>query len=297
MKKFLAAMLAAMMVVSAFAFAGCTNTETPADDVVNNDVVENQDDASVEADQTVTDENADAGELIVLTNAAFPPFEYMEGDKVVGVDMDIAQAIADELGKTLVIKNVEFDTIIGSIKAGKADMGAAGITVTDERKLEVDFSEKYVTSKQYIILPEDSEVTTVEELEGMKIGVQTGTTGDLILADEIGVEGGCLYGTGAELLNYDNALDATVAMQAGKINAVVIDELPAKSIVAVNEGLKTIELVYIDGSNTEEEYALCVAKGNTELLEAANKVIKALAEEGKIEEFLINHTSKSAVTE
>lgn len=240
------------------------------------------------------------GTLVMYTNAAFVPFEYVNGNEVVGVDVDIARAIAEEIGVTLDVRNVEFDTIIASIKTGKGDIGAAGITVRPDREEEVDFSTKYIKSKQYIILPEDSDVETIEDLAGMKIGVQEGTTGNFVISDEIDlnndIEGtGALEGTGAEVLLYVNAVDASMALKSGKIDAVVIDELPALNIANVNDGLKAIELVFDDGSTTEEEYAICVKKGNEELLEIINKVIEELLEDGSIEEFIIYHTNETTI--
>ena len=242
------------------------------------------------------------GELIVYTNAEFPPFEYMSEGKPVGVDMDIAKAIADELGVKLTIENVKFDTIISSVQSGKASMGAAGITVTDERKESVDFSISYTTSTQYVILPADVEFENITSLKGMKIGVQLGTTGDFIMSDEVkGYKDddgkdvkGLLQDTGAEVIPYNNANLAAEALKSGKIQAVVIDKLPAELIAKKSgETLKAIELVYEDGSNTAEEYAICVAKGNDTLLEVVNKVIKNLIDEGKIDSFIVEHTTNA----
>ena len=218
----------------------------------------------------------EAGVITVYTNAEFPPFEYMSDNKPVGVDMQIAQAIADEIGVKLEIKNVKFDTILSSVNSGKGSMGIAGISVTDERKQEVDFSIDYATSKQYIILQKDSEVAKIEDLAGMKIGVQLGTTGDIIISEEIN-------GTEDE-------------MNSGKVDAVVIDKLPAEIVASQYENFKAIELVYADGSNTEESYAVCVAKGNQELLELVNKVIEKLNKDGTIDQWIVDHTTKSSAS-
>lgn len=169
------------------------------------------------------------GELIMYTNAAFPPFEYLNGEEVVGVDVDIAKEIAKSIGVKLTIKNVEFDTILASIESGKGDIGAAGISITDERKQQVDFSDKYVTSMQYIILAEDSDIKTIEDLKGKRIGVQSGTTGDLIISEETEKDG-VLVDSKTKVMPYNNAIDASMALKSGKIDAVVIDELPAKNI-------------------------------------------------------------------
>ena len=239
-----------------------------------------------------------AGKITMATNAEFPPFEYLENDKVVGVDADIAAEIAKDLGVELEIVDGKFDAVIPSVQSGKASFGAAGMTVTEDRAKKVDFSVKYITSTQYIIVPKDSDVKTIEDLAGKRIGVQLGTTGDFIITDE--VEGykdkdgnpvkGVLQDTGATITRANNAIDATQDMVNGKLNAVVIDKLPAENIVATQATTKTFELVYSDGSNTEEQYAIAVAKGNETLLEAINKTLQRLMDEGKIDEFVVNHS-------
>lgn len=250
------------------------------------------------------DEIKESGELIMTTNAAFPPFEYAgEGGQVEGVDADIAAAIAEELGVKVKIDNVEFKSALAAISNGQADIAVAGITVTEDRKKSMDFSDTYAKSVQYIIVKDDNDtVKSIEDLAGMKIGVQMSTTGDMILGDEINgykdengkdVEG-VLEGTGAEVVAYKSALLA--AMDIGsQVDAVVIDKLPAENIVATNDGLKCFEMVYADGSNTEEEYAVAITKGNKELLEVVNKVIAELKESGKIEEFILKHTGATAL--
>lgn len=239
------------------------------------------------------------GEIVMYTDAAFPPFEYVEGNEVKGVDVQIGEAIAEELGVELKVENVKFDSIVESVKTGKADFGAAGMTVTDERKEQVDFTNTYITSVQYIIVPEDADVETIEDLAGMQIGVQLGTTGDFIVSDEVnGYQDddgndvkGVLQDTGAAVNQYANAIEAAQDMLAGRMDAVVIDKLPAESIVNNNTGLKCFELVYSDGSTTDEEYAICIAKGNEDLLEIMNDVIQKLMDEGKIDEWVTDHSN------
>ena len=242
------------------------------------------------------------GELVVYTNAEFPPFEYLANGKPTGVDMDIAKAIADEIGVELKVENVKFDTIISSVQSGKAAMGAAGITVTDERKESVDFSISYTTSTQYVILPTEAEYTNITSLKGMSIGVQLGTTGDFIMSDEVNGykddDGndvkGVLQDSGASVTTYNNANLAAEALKSGKIKAVVVDKLPAELIAKNSDGkLKAVELVYEDGSNTAESYAICVAKGNNTLLEVVDKVIKELLDNGKIDEYIVTHTTNA----
>ena len=241
--------------------------------------------------------------LTVYTNAEFPPFEYLDGQTPVGVDMQIAQAIADELGMKLEIKNVKFETIITSISSGKGDLGIAGITVTEERKEQVNFSINYATSTQYIVMKNDAKIEKIEDLAGLKIGVQLGTTGDFVISDEIsGTEDektkehikGVLEGTGATVTQYNSAADAAVSMSSGKVDVVVIDKLPAEIVAGQYDNFKAIELVYADGSKTDESYAVAIAKGNDELLEKVNKVIERLIADGTIDQWIVDHTTKAS---
>lgn len=239
----------------------------------------------------------ESGELVMYTNAEFPPFEYVDGSEPIGVDIDIANEIAKDLGVKLVVQNVKFDTIIGSIQSGKGALGIAGITVNEERQKAVDFSKSYTTATQYMIIKDDS-IKNLEGLMNKKVGVQTGTTGDLLISGE--VDGntedgyrGVLKGS-SKPTGYNNALEASQDLINGRLDAVVIDKLVAESIVASNpnKGLKAVELVYADGSKNTEEYAIAVAKGNTSLLEQVNKTLDRLNSEGKIKEFILNHTTK-----
>ncbi|WP_040198275.1 transporter substrate-binding domain-containing protein [Candidatus Soleaferrea massiliensis] len=226
---------------------------------------------------TTLDQIRKDGKIVMGTNAAFPPFEYMEGETIVGVDAEIAAEIAKDLGVELEIKNMEFDSIIPSVTTGKVAFGAAGMTVREDRLKNVDFSTKYVKSSQYIILPEDSDITSPDQLEGKRIGVQAGTTGDMYATEEI---------EGATVNPYKNALDAAMDLNTGKLDAVIIDKLPAETIVKQNAGLKLV-----NEPLTEEEYAICVGKGNKELLEAINGTLQRLMDEGKIDSYLAKHNS------
>lgn len=278
MKKIVTVVLAALLAATLLACTGCGNTQS-VENIQKN------------------------GELIVYTNAEFAPFEYISGGKPVGVDIDICQKIADELGVTLTVENVDFDIIVSSVQSGKAALGAAGMTVTDERKESVDFSISYTTSTQYVITSEEFEVNNIEDLKGTQIGVQLGTTGDFTISDEInGYEDdegnpvtGVLQDSGAEVITYPNANLAAEALKAGKISAVVIDQLPAEIIVQNNSGLHSTELLYPDGSTTTEEYAICVAKGNDSLMEVVNKVLQELLDDGAIEEYIIHHSTEAVV--
>ena len=213
--------------------------------------------------------------LTMATNAEFPPYEFYEGDKVVGIDAEIAAVIAEKLGMELEIVDTAFDSIIPAIVAGKYDMGMAGMTVTDERLEEVNFSESYATGVQVVIVNEGSEITTVDDLTGDKnytIGVQTGTTGDLYSTWDIEDEG---LGT---VSRFNKGADAVEALKIGKVDCVIIDNEPAKAFVAESEGLKILDTAY-----AEEQYAIAVAKENTELLENINKALAELTADGTLQ--------------
>ena len=275
MKKFIAVVLCVLM--AAVSLTGCSSANKQSVDAIKKE-----------------------GKIIMATNAEFPPYEYRSEGKVLGVDVDIAEAIAKELGVELEIQYIDFYTIITSVQNGKVAMGIAGMTVTDERKESVDFSVSYATSTQYIIVPESMNIETVADLAGKKIGVQLGTTGDFVVSDEISgyfdddgnkTKDGSLEGTGATVQSYTNANLAAAALDAGKIDAVVIDKLTAELIVNNYSGMKVVKFLYTDKTDTQESYAICVAKGNDELLEVINKVLNNLIAEGKIDEFTINHTT------
>lgn len=216
------------------------------------------------------------GVLIMGTNAEFPPYEYIENNKIVGIDAEIAGAIAEKLGMELRIENMEFDSIISSIKGGKIDIGAAGMTVTPERLEEVSFTSSYATGVQVVIVTEDSAITTVDDLfaEGANhtIGVQLATTGDLYSTWDIEDEG---LGT---VDRYAKGADAVMALKSGKVDCVVIDNEPAKAFVAENEGLKILDTEY-----AVEDYAIAVNKKNTKLLEQVEKALQELIADGTVQ--------------
>ena len=237
----------------------------------------------------------ESGKIVMLTNAAFPPFEYTDGSTVVGVDADVAAEIAKDLGVELEIVDMDFDSLINALSSGKGDFVAAGMTVTEDRKKSVDFSIEYVTSSQYIIIPEGSTIATLADLAGKKVGVQLGTTGDLMMDAEInGSEdddgnhiAGSLEGTGAELVQYKTGIEAGMDLANGRIDAVVIDKHPASAIAEKTGGLTVTE----NAISEEESYAIAVKKGNTDLVEAINETLQRLMDEGKIQEYLVNHTA------
>ena len=213
----------------------------------------------------------EAKELHMATNAEFPPYEYMEKNKIVGIDPDIAQAICDKLGYKLVIDNMQFEAIIAAVTSGKADFGMAGMTVTDERKEAVDFTDTYATTTQVIIVRDkDSKVASADDLEGSAIGVQLGTTGDIFASDV----------KDAKIQRFSKGADAVEALSTGKIDAVIIDSEPAKEFVKAKEGLKIL-----DDPFAEEEYAICLKKGS-DLTAEFNKALKELKKDGSLEKIV-----------
>ncbi|MBQ4629781.1 MAG: basic amino acid ABC transporter substrate-binding protein [Clostridia bacterium] len=221
------------------------------------------------------DEKAEEKTLKMATNAAFPPYEYKEGEKIVGIDAEIAEAIAKELGMKLEIVDMEFDSIITAVDKGEVDFGMAGMTVTDERKEQVDFSDSYATGVQSIIVKEGSDIKTVDDLEGKKIGVQLGTTGDIYATDDYGAENVTQYGKGA---------DAVIALKGGDVDAVIIDNEPAKAFVEENEGLAILDTEY-----AVEDYAIAIKKGNTKLLDDVNAALSKLTEDGTIDKIIAKY--------
>ena len=229
--------------------------------------------------------------LTVYTEAGFAPYEFVYEGEIVGVDIKIMEAVAAKLGKKLVVEDVNFDSIVGAVKSGKADAGAAGITITAERSEEVDFSIPYSSTAQYVIVKADNAaITTLETLVGKKIGVQQGTTSDF-LVDGL-IKDGTL--TGATLTAYDAPSLAAAALGT-KVDAVVTDKLTAQLIVANDSSLKAFPLVKADGTPAAEveEYGICVQKGNTELLDAINKVLTELMANGTIDAWVEEYSAKA----
>ena len=220
------------------------------------------------------------GKLVVATNAEFPPYEYVDNGKITGIDMDIMQAICDDLGMEMSIENMKFDSIIAAVNAGKVDVGAAGMTVTEDRKQNADFSDSYTTSKQVIIVYDDKpkdEITGVDDLIGKRIGVQLGTTGDVYATD---------YeddGT-ATVERYNKAADAIQALKQQKLDCVILDEQPALAFVEKNGDIKII-----DEEFALEDYALCLKKGNNELLDKVNTALAKLKADGTIQNIITNY--------
>ncbi len=211
--------------------------------------------------------------LTMGTNAAFPPYEFVDDNgEIVGIDAEIAAALAEKLGMELEIKDMEFDSLITACAGGSVDVVLAGMTVTDERKESVNFSDSYATGIQVIIVKEDSEIATADDLEGKIIGVQSGTTGDIYCTDDYGQD---------SVKQYANGALAVEALKNGQVDCVIIDNEPAKSFVAANEGLKILDTEYVT-----EDYAIAIAKENTELLEKINKAMAELKADGTIDKII-----------
>ncbi len=256
-KRIFALVLAALMLCSAAVFTGCAK---------------------------------DGNVLVMATNASFPPYEYKDGDAFAGIDVEIAGQIAEKLGMTLEIKDVEFGSIIGGVQSGKFDMGMAGMTVTEERLESVNFTSSYATAVQVAIVKADAGYTSIDDFfnldeegnwvsvkDGVKIGVQQDTTGDIYASDT--VEN---WGFGEDnVVRYKTGNEAVMALNAGKVTAVIIDNEPAKSFVAANEGL-----VILDGAYADEQYAICIAKENTELLEKVNTALEELIADGTVQSII-----------
>lgn len=235
-------------------------------------------------------------QLVVYTEAGFAPFEYMENGKIVGVDVDIMNLVGEKLGKEIVFENVGFDTIVDTVAQGQlCNVGAAGISVTEERAAKVDFSQEYYTANLYVIYKTDAattyESTTTDEIKGVywnslagkRIAVQNGTTADLFLGDEL-AEGGTLDGTNANKTGF-TTLSTALADVGLNSDVLIIDELPAKALINGKSEYACAPLYYKGGEGEADEaaidtYAICVTKGQTELLNAINQVLTELGAEG-----------------
>lgn len=213
----------------------------------------------------------DSDKLVMATNAEFPPYEYLDGSDYRGIDVEIAQAIAKDLGKELEIEDMAFESIITAVQSGKADVGLAGMTVTEDRLKNVDFSDTYTTATQVIIVKKGSDIKTVDDLEGKVLGVQLGTTGDIYSG----------YVKDATVERYNKGFEAVQALNQGKIDAVIIDNEPAKVFVSQNEDIEIL-----DEEFTVEEYAIAVKKGNDKLLKQINESLSKLKESGELQEII-----------
>ena len=213
--------------------------------------------------------------LIMVTEASFAPYEYYSDGEITGVDVEIAKEIAKEMGKKLVVKDVAFDSIIHEVKSGKADLGVAGISYSEERAKQVDFSINYTTSKQVVIVKNNSSINSIDDINDKKIAVQLGSVADIYVSEEY-----------KNIVRQKKYLAAIQDLKDNKVDCVVMDELPAKQIVNENNDIRILDDVL-----AEDNYGIIVDKGNEELLQIINRVIIRLKEEGKIEEYVLKHSS------
>ncbi|MBQ7218903.1 MAG: amino acid ABC transporter substrate-binding protein [Ruminococcus sp.] len=284
MKKILAFVLAIAMIASVAALSACSKKddtkkteETKAD--TNVDIAKGE----TAAVETQALEFEDDGVLTMATNAYFPPYEFYDGDTIVGIDAEIGKAIADKLGMEFKIEDIEFDAIITGVQSGKFDMGMAGMTVTEERLQSVDFSDSYATGIQSIIVPEGSPIKSIDDIlkpgASYKVGVQLATTGDIYISDDLGDE------ATSRVEEYQTGNDAVAALSAGKVDAVIIDNEPAKSYVAATSGLVILDTEYVT-----EDYAICFAKGNP-LKDKVNTALNELIKDGTVKTIIDKYIS------
>ena len=215
-------------------------------------------------------------EIVMATEAGFAPYEYYENGEIVGVDIEIANEIANALGKKLIVKDIAFDSIINELKSGKADFALAGMSITEERLKEVDFSIQYTTSRQVVIVKKNSSINSINNIYDKKIAVQLGSVADLYLSENY---------PNTELVRQKKYLSMVEDLKSDKIDLIVMDKLPAEQIVASSNELKILE-----GSIFEDSYGIAVKKGNTELLSTINNVLNKLMSENKIDEYIVKYS-------
>ena len=258
MKKIIAMLMALMLVMTGIAvFTACDGNNDPAE---------------------TTEATTDAAPQVIkmATNAYFQPYEFYADGKIVGIDAEIAAAIAEKLGMTLEIVDMEFDSIITAVNEGSVDFGMAGMTITEDRLLEVDFSVSYANGVQVIIVKEGSSITCADDLfaEGAnyKVGVQLGTTGDIYATGDFGSE---------NVTTYSNGNEAVLALLGGSVDCVIIDNEPAKAFVAANPGLIVLDTAY-----AVEDYAICYAKGNEKLGAKIDEALQKLIANGEVQKII-----------
>ena len=272
MKKLTALMLSSAMMLSLAACGGSASTDTASSEAASSEAASSE---AASSEETATGEAAElttvnAGKLTMSTNAAFPPYEMTtDSGDFEGIDIDVAAAVAEKLGLELQIDDMDFDAALLAAQNGKSDMVMAGVTVTDERLKVMDFSDTYAEGIQSIIVHEGSDIATVDDLSGKAIGTQRGTTGYIYCTDDFGED---------NVIAYDDGLTAVQALNNGQVDAVVIDNAPAKAFVEANPGLKILDTAY-----AQEDYAIGVAKGNTELLNAINGALEELEADGTLQ--------------
>ena len=283
MKKFFAMALSCALCLSMLAGCGDSAASSAA---TSEATTAAPTEAAAETETSTTDEAASTteavatdfttvedGKLHMATNAAFPPYEMVADDGTFeGIDVEIAGKIAEKLGLELVVDDMDFGSIITSVQTGKSDIAMAGLTVTEDRKKNVDFSDTYATGVQVVIVPEDSEIATIDDLQGKLIGCQESTTGYIYCSDDYGED---------MVTAFPNGANAVQALLSGKVDAVVIDSQPAQDFVAQNEGLKILDTEYVT-----EDYAIGISKDNTALRDAVNNALKELIDDGTVQSIL-----------
>ena len=270
MKKITALLLGAVMALSLAACGGSASSAAASSEAASSEA------ASSETTETAELTTVNPGKLTMSTNAAFPPYEMTtDTGAFEGIDVEIAGAIADKLGLELQIDDMDFDAALLAAQQGKSDMVMAGVTVNDERKQVMDFSNTYASGVQVVIVKEGSDIATVDDLAGHMIGTQRGTTGYIYCSDDFGED---------SVTAYDDGLTAVQALNNGQVDCVVIDSAPAKEFVAANEGL-----VILDTEYAVEDYAIGMAKGNTALVEAVNGALDELKADGTIDAILAKY--------
>ena len=256
---------AAAVSVAALAMTACGGSASSAASSVASSAASSETVSSAAAELTTVE----TGKLTMATNATFPPYEMTtDSGELEGIDVDTAKAIAEKLGLELQIDDMDFDAALLSVQQGKADIVMAGVTVTDERKAVMDFSDSYATGIQSIIVPEGSDIASPDDLAGKKIGTQRGTTGYIYCSDDFGDD---------NVVAYDDGLTAVQALNNGQVDAVVIDNAPAQEFVAANPGLKILDTSY-----AEEDYAIGMAKGSS-LEDAVNATLEELKADGTLQ--------------
>ena len=275
MKKLSAMLMAGAMMMS-LAACGSSASSASSEAVSSEAAASEVASASSEAASAAELTTVTPGKLTMSTNAAFPPYESTDDNgNFVGIDVDVAAAIAEKLGLELQVDDMDFDAALLAAQNGKSDLVMAGVTVTEDRQLVMDFSDSYATGIQSIIVKEDSDIASPDDLADKMIGTQRGTTGYIYCSDDFGDE---------HVTPYDDGLTAVQALVNGQVDAVVIDNAPAKEFVAANPGLKILDTSY-----AEEDYAIGVAKGNTAMLDAINTALEELKNDGTLQAIVDKH--------
>ena len=280
MKKLLALLLALCMVLS-LAACGSSNEaavaeNTSADEAAAAENTSADEAAAPAADAGITTINP--GKLTISTSPDFPPYEMTDDSgAIIGIEPELFELIAQKLGLELQIDAMDFDSALMAVQQGKSDAVVSGVTVTEDRKLVMDFSDSYTTAVQVVVVPEGSDVT-LDNLGEQSIGVQRGTTGQIFTEDDFGED---------HVVAYDTYSSVVQALLNGQIDCIVMDNGPAKAYVEANPGLSILDTEYVT-----ENYAFGITKGNTALLDGINQALKELTEDGTVQSILDKYISE-----